>query len=146
MKRLTVQPHDLPSKPGFGTAGKQINLRSNFFAVSVGKGVVHEYDVAITPATAIRRVKRRIFQLAEESPEWASYGLKGTVAHDHSAKLIAAKPLPQPLSIRVQFYDEDENGPTARSKEYTLSITYIQEIDLEGLQRYVFYAQHFAWP
>ncbi|PPR00949.1 hypothetical protein CVT24_000256 [Panaeolus cyanescens] len=137
LKGLSIQSQDLPVKPAFGTAGRAIKLRSNFFGVKVGKGIVHEYDVSISPATAIRRVKRRIFQLAEEGSEWSSYGLKGAVAHDHSAKLIAAKQLPQPLNIRVLFYDEDEPGPTNKSKEYTLSISYIQEIDLEGLKSYV---------
>ncbi|KAF9036354.1 hypothetical protein BJ165DRAFT_1409108 [Panaeolus papilionaceus] len=137
MGRLAIAPQDLPSKPGFGTAGREIKVRSNYFAVRVGKGVVLEYAVEISPATAIRRVKRRIFQLAEESHQWKSYGLKGNVAHDHSAKLVSAKPLPLPLSIRVLLYDEDEPGPTTKSKEYTLSITYVQEIDLEGLKSHV---------
>ena len=86
--------------------------------------------------TAIKRVKRRIFQLAEQSPDWEHLGLKNSVAHDHSAKLISPRPLPQPLSIRVPFYDEDEPGPKAGGKEYTLTISFIQQNDLSALLRY----------
>jgi eukaryotic translation initiation factor 2C len=85
--------------------------------------------------TAIRRVKRRIFQLAEQSSDWERFGLKNNVAHDHSAKLVSSKVLPQPLSIRIPFYDEDEQ-PKAGGKEYTLTISFIQKNDLSALLRY----------
>jgi hypothetical protein len=94
-------PNELPPRPDFGKQGRAIVLRTNFFPVTVPKGPVFEYDVTITPAagTAMRRVKRRIWHLAEDSPEWTQKGLKGVVAHDHSQKLIAAKKLQQPLTI-----------------------------------------------
>ena len=85
--------------------------------------------------TAIRRVKRRIFQLAEQSSDWANFGLRGIVAHDYSSKLIASKELPQPLVIKVQFYDEDEAGWKAGGKEYTLTIEFIQGIDTSALAK-----------
>ncbi|KAF9563867.1 argonaute-like protein [Agrocybe pediades] len=137
MSRMQVSA-EMPSRPGFGTAGKAITLRANFFPVKFSKGTVFEYDISIAPTagTAIRRVKRRIFELAEQSPEWQSYGLAGAVAHDHSAKLIASKKLPQPLSIRVPFYEKDE-APTANGKEYTLTITFIQNIDLSAVTEYL---------
>ena len=105
------------------------------------KGPLYEYDVAITPpqGTNNRRLRRRIFHLAEASRQWADNGLRGFVAHDHSSKLIAAKQLVQPLDITVPYYDEDEQGPRTdgRGKEYTLTITFIQPIDTSGLSKYV---------
>ncbi|EGO01021.1 hypothetical protein SERLA73DRAFT_167206 [Serpula lacrymans var. lacrymans S7.3] len=141
-KQLSVGdgPTDLPLRPGFGTVGTQVKLRSNFFPVRVPKGPLFEYDVSIAPAagTAARRVKRRIFQLAEQTPDWASAGMRGTVAHDNSAKLIAANSLPQPLAIRVPYYDEDESGPPETGgKEYTLTIKFIQEIETRSLLNYL---------
>lgn len=136
-KQLTLKPNDLPSRPGFGTIGKAIKLRTNFFPVQTSDRPVFEYDVAITPAagTAARRVKRRIFQLAEATPAWQHYGLRGTVAHDSSAKLIASTQLPQPLAITVPYYDEDESGPRPGGKEYTLTIKFIQELELQSLMK-----------
>lgn len=139
LKSLAIKPNELPLRPGFGTVGRPITLRANFFPVKVPKGPLFEYDVSISPVagTAIRRVKRRIFQLAEQSPDWSTHGLRGVVAHDHSSKLISAKQLPQPLSIRVPFYDEDEDGPRADGKEYTLTIQFIQNIDTSALVKYL---------
>lgn len=116
-----------------------IKLRANFFPVKVPKGPFYEYDVAITPKARElpRRIKRRIFQLAEKSPEWTSQGLKDAVAHDHSSKLIAAKLLPQPLTMEILFYDEDETPPTTGGKRYTFEINFTQEIDTGNLVNYL---------
>lgn len=125
--------NDLPLRPGFGTAGTSVTLRANFFPVKVPKGPLYEYDVAISPAVSLRRIKRRIFQLAEQSQEWTQHRLRGIVAHDHSAKLIAARSLPQPLTIPIQYSDEDESGP---QRNYTLTINFTQTLDTSNLVRY----------
>ena len=85
----------------------------------------------------MRRVKRRIFQLAELSSDWATKGLQGNVAHDHSSKLISAKKLGTPLTIEVPFFDEDEDGPKPNCLKYTLTIRYVRDIDTQGLLKYV---------
>ncbi|KAF9011911.1 argonaute-like protein [Cyathus striatus] len=138
-RTLSVHPSELPLRPGFGTVGKVIKLRANFFPVKIGDEPVYEYEVAISPAagTAARRVKRRIFQLAEQTSDWSRHGLTGRVAHDHSAKLIAAEKLPQPLSIFVRYYDEDQSGPTEDSREYALTISFIQPIEKRRLLNYL---------
>jgi hypothetical protein len=137
LRSLRIKPNDLPVRPGFGTEGRPIKLRANFFPIKVRSSTYYEYDVALSPVagTAVRRVKRRIFQLAEQSSDWERFGLKNTVAHDHSAKLISPKPLPQPLSICIPYYDE-EDQPKAGGKEYTLTISFIQKNDLSALLRY----------
>ncbi|KAG6380186.1 PAZ domain-containing protein [Boletus reticuloceps] len=122
------------------TEGREIKLRTNFFPVRVPKGPLYEYDVAITPAagTSARRVKRRIYQLAEQTTAWQQANMTGKVAHDSSAKLISCFELPQPLTIMVPYYDEDESGPPQQGgKEYTLTITFIQEIDTSNLLSYL---------
>ncbi|EEB86671.1 hypothetical protein MPER_16292, partial [Moniliophthora perniciosa FA553] len=53
--------------------------------------------------------------------------------HDHSAKLVAAKQLKQPLTIRVPYSDE---GEEPSGKEYTLTIKFIQQIDTSALEQY----------
>lgn len=96
----------------------------------------------MTPSTMIRRVKRRIFELAEDTQDWQTT-LAGSVAHDHSAKLVARKQLPQPLTVRVPFYDEDEDPPapgTQAKKEYTLTIEFVQELETDTLKRYVHFS------
>jgi eukaryotic translation initiation factor 2C len=136
-QKIKLGKDELPLRPDFGTKGKAIKLRANFFAVKVPKTPLFEYDVTLSPTagTAIRRVKRRIFQLAEQTPDWARNGLKGNVAHDHATKLIAAKKLPQPLVIRVPFFDEGEDGPKPGGKEYMLTIEFARDIDTQSLMK-----------
>jgi eukaryotic translation initiation factor 2C len=133
-----LKPDEIPLRPGFGTVGKAIKLRTNFFPIKVPKGPLFEYEVSISPdPKTMRRVKRRIFQLAETSSDWAKFGLRGNVAHDHSTKLIAAKLLPQPLSIRVPFFEEDETAPKPGGKEYVLTIEFARNIDTSALVKCV---------
>ncbi|KAJ6463934.1 argonaute-like protein [Mycena sanguinolenta] len=139
---IRVANDDLPLRPGFGTAGREIKLRANFFPVKIPATSLYEYDVAISPTagTSARRVKKRIFQLAEASPDWTRHRLKGQVAHDFSSKLVSAAKLPQPLAISVVFFDEDETPPAPGSKaykEYTLTITYTQPLDTQALAKYL---------
>ncbi|KZT63105.1 argonaute-like protein [Daedalea quercina L-15889] len=137
LSSLTIRDNDLPTRPGFGTGGVQIKLRTNFFPVRVPKGPLYEYDVAITPATSIKRIKRRIFQLAEQTPDWADAGMVGRVAHDHSNKLISSFKLPQPLVVNVTYTDEDEDEDKKRPKEYALTIRFTQDIETQSLVNYL---------
>ena len=47
-----------PARPNHGTDGKPILLRANHFQVRIPKGVIHHYDIAITPDKCPRRVNR----------------------------------------------------------------------------------------
>jgi eukaryotic translation initiation factor 2C len=138
-KGMRVQSEDLPLRPDFGTVGTQVKLRTNFFPVNIAKASLFEYDIAITPTagTAVRRIRRRIFELAASTPDWTRHGLRGRVAHDHSSKLIAASKLPQPLTIDVLFYDEGEDGPREGGKMYKLTFNYIRELETESLFQFV---------
>jgi eukaryotic translation initiation factor 2C len=133
---LAIRDNDLPPRPDFGKVGTPVKLRANFFPVKVPKGPLYEYDVAIspTPGTA-RRVKRRIFKLAEQTAKWVQAGLTGNVAHDHASKLIAAKKLTMPLTITLLYYDEDQPGPKGdgKDKEFTLTFQFIQELETQSL-------------
>jgi len=128
----------MPLRPDFGTVGDPIKLRTNFFPVRIPKRSLNEYSVTIHPVagTATRRVKHRIFQLAEQTTAWQLAGMNGTVAHDSSAKLISAGVLAQPLAIKVPYFDDDQTGPPEKGgKEYTLTISFVQEINTQDLMR-----------
>jgi len=128
----------MPLRPDFGTIGEHIKLRTNFFPVHISKGPLNEYDVAITPVAgaASRAVRRRVFQLAQQTAAWRQAGMDGTVAHDSSAKLISARLLNQPLAIKVLYYEDDQTGPPAQGgKEYTLAVTFAREINPQDLMR-----------
>ncbi|KAH7885085.1 hypothetical protein F5I97DRAFT_1882414 [Phlebopus sp. FC_14] len=56
-------------------------------------------------------------------PGWAEFG--AFIAHDHSARLVAAKELPQPLEVLVLFLEEGETNPRKKAKTYTLTILHL---------------------
>lgn len=131
-KSLKVQP-DRPLRPGYGTLGKPITLRANFFPIRVPKGPIYDYTVEITPTTNVNRLKSRIFELLELSPSCQPH--LPYIAHDRSQRLVSGRRLPQPLDIQVPFFDDTESGPSANAKVYSVSIKLSREIDTQQLSR-----------
>ena len=139
-KSTNLSDDELPLRPGYGTLGRPVKLRSNFFPIRVPKGPLYEYEVEIDPSPGTsKRVKRRIFQLAEISTEWVQAGMKGFVAHDHAAKLISAKKFAQPLYIHTRYWEEDEE-PTPNDKEYILTLKLHTTIETDGIVQCVYFA------
>ncbi|KAF9444196.1 argonaute-like protein [Macrolepiota fuliginosa MF-IS2] len=139
LKNVKIDTTDLPLRPDHGKAGKAVALRTNYFPVTIPKGPFYEYEIVIMPTVSIKRVRRRILELAEDTQDWKAT-LAGSVAHDHSAKLVARKQLPESLTIRVPFYDEDEDPPAPGApagKEYTLVVKFVQELETESLKRVI---------
>lgn len=140
MKQLTVKPTELPPRQDFGTIGPTFKLRTNFFPIKLPKKTLYEYDISITPSTTIRRMKRRLFELAEATPDWAQKGLKGKVAHDFSSKLVSVAKLPDPLVIKFIFQEEDEDVKDKKKqkpKEYTFTFQFVKELDTSNLIDYL---------
>ena len=54
--------YQLPRHPSFGTQGRQINLRANFFPVRFPPGTLYHYDVAIVPGKCPRRINRKVIE------------------------------------------------------------------------------------
>ncbi len=121
----------MPLRPGWGQQGRSIKLRANFFAVKLPKGPLYEYDIKITPGITAKRMKRRLFELLDMDRAYAPH--KGYLAHDSSAKMIAARMLPEPFTFEIMYFDEDQNGPQPGGKTYAIEITFIQELDLSTL-------------
>lgn len=133
-KALRVIP-DRPLRPGYGTLGTAITLRSNFFPIRLPKGPIYDYNVDISPKTDIKRLKIRIFQLLEQTPMCTPH--LPYIAHDRSQRLVSARKLPQPLDIQVPFYEEEETAPRAGATVYTVSIKFERELDIARLTQYV---------
>ena len=124
---------DRPLRPGYGTVGTPVKLRTNFFAVKIRKEPIYDYTVTVEPTTDLRRLKTRIFQLLEQSPIVRPH--LPHIAHDSSQRLVSAKKLPQPLQVPVQFYEDSEKGPGPKAKVYTVSIKLERELDITELDK-----------
>lgn len=122
-----------PLRPGYGTLGKAITLRANFFAVKLPKGPFYEYKIEIRPKTDIKRLRARIFELLEQSPQCRTF--LPHIAHDQSQKLVSAKLLPQPLDIAVPFIEEEARAPAPGATTYTVSVTFSQNISLDDMTK-----------
>ena len=151
LRSLSLKDSDLPVRPGFGTQGQAIKLRTNYFAVKVPKGPLYEYHVEIAPKPR-RGDLIRIFELAEATPQWEKTGMTGRVAHDHASKLIAVKKLPQPLTLKVTLVQESLNQTQSihstrprggkktdrrqtLSGEYTLSLKFTAQLETRSLTK-----------
>ena len=49
----TLTGHDPPPRPGFGTKGRPIQLRTNHFKIDLPRGNIYHYDVSIQPENVL---------------------------------------------------------------------------------------------
>ncbi|TFK46333.1 Piwi-domain-containing protein [Heliocybe sulcata] len=132
-KTLTIAP-ERPLRPGYGTLGREITLRANFFPVRVPKGLVYDYTISITPAIRGGE-KRRLFDLIEMRPEYQAH--QNYIAHDRGERLVSANRLPDPLSMRIPYFEDGEPGPRQDAKVYTVEIAYQRDLDMNQLTQYL---------
>ncbi|THH13717.1 hypothetical protein EW146_g6540, partial [Bondarzewia mesenterica] len=139
LQRLGSLPRtpEHPVRPGYGTLGRAIILRANFFPVKISAKSWFEYSVKISPDPKSQkaRVKRRILDLFEQSAEGAPY--RNHIVHDGSQRLVSARKLPQPLSGTVRFFEQDESGPREKADQYTVDIEFGKELPVAPLLQHI---------
>jgi eukaryotic translation initiation factor 2C len=133
---LQVTPYDPshPLRPGYGTLGTEVILRANFFPVTIPNRPIYEYKVKFSPAPP-SKLKGRCYELLEQSAVFRPH--VDYIAHDRGARLVAAKPLPQPLAVPIKFIEDGMTAPLPNAKIYTMSIIANGELDTSGLQKYI---------
>ena len=124
-----------PARPGYGSAGRAVALRANFFALESMPNMIYEYIVQITPEPKSQkpRMKRRVLALFEHTPELRPY--INDIAHDGAQRLISSKPLADEITGTVLFYEEGDSRPPRDADEYTVTITFFKELSTEPLKR-----------
>ena len=124
-----------PARPGYGTAGRVVALRANFFALENLPETIYEYVVQITPEPKSQkpRVKRRVLALFEQTPDLRPF--VNDIAHDGAQRLVASKPLPEPLRDTVTFYEEGDARPPRDADKYTVEVSFFKELATEPLRR-----------
>lgn len=124
-----------PARPGYGTAGRAVALRANFFALESMPDMIYEYIVQITPEPKSQkpRVKRRVLALFEQTGELRPY--TNEIAHDGAQRLISSTPFPDDISGTVSFYEDGDSRPPRDPDEYNVAITFFKELSTEPLKR-----------
>lgn len=133
-----------PARPGYGTVGRAVALRANFFALESMPDMIYEYIVQITPEPKSQkpRMKRRVLALFENTSELRPY--INDIAHDGAQRLISSKPLPDEITGTVLFYEEGDPRPPRDADEYNVTITFFKELSTEPLKRCVSFCG--LWP
>lgn len=133
--RTSYSGPERPARPGYGTAGRVVALRANFFALENLPETIYEYVVQITPEPKSQkpRVKRRVLALFEQLPDLRPF--VNDIAHDGAQRLVASKPLPEPLRDTVVFYEEGDARPPRDADKYTVEVSFFKELSTEPLRR-----------
>jgi eukaryotic translation initiation factor 2C len=122
-----------PTRPGWGTTGRPITLRANFFALRVPKKfLVYDYEVSITPDKDLRGPRKaRIFELLEGSPQCAPH--MGFIAHDSSQRLVSTRQLPQPLTITVTYTEAGQTQPATNPLSFVVKINFVRVLNMDDM-------------
>ncbi|KAI0291922.1 Piwi domain-containing protein [Multifurca ochricompacta] len=125
-----------PVRPGYGTLGRAVVVRANFFPVNLERDTYYEYIVEISPEPKSQksRIKRRVLTLFELSAVARPYVDK--VAHDGAQRLIAAERLPQPLRGNVEYYEDGDKGPSQNADRYSVEVKFSKELHTAPLKRF----------
>ncbi|KAI9364457.1 Piwi domain-containing protein [Zopfochytrium polystomum] len=126
-----------PQRPGFGTSGRLIQVRSNFFPIqSLPQLPIHHYEVSISPEVPPAK-SRRVYQLWED--EALLSGELGGVrpVFDGRKNIFASRPLPliaDAGEFLVDYYDDDEPATKKRGpKKFKLVLIKVGEINMQRL-------------
>ncbi len=123
-----------PTRPGFGTAGIPIILRSNFFALRTGLDKIYDYEIQIEPQDFLRKHKERLFELIEEHPQVAPH--RAYIAHDRGTRLVSAKKFAD-LTLSVPIFEKGQNGPQKNADVYRVSVVFKRELLMKDMDQYV---------
>jgi eukaryotic translation initiation factor 2C len=102
--------HTLPRRPGYGTAGKAVTLRTNHFNLSLKnrQQLVYRYDVHIEPSGGVTRKRaRRYLELLLEQVMFKEV----YAATDYRSMLITNSKLPlnnNEMSFKIIYHDKVE--------------------------------------
>ena len=91
-----------PKRPGFGTVGRPIKLRANFFCMNISPRLsdLYQYNVEITPDKCPREVKRDVVNeivIKYRSTVFQGHG----PAFDGEKRLYSRIKLPTPVSESI---------------------------------------------
>ncbi|XP_044171946.1 protein argonaute-2-like [Acropora millepora] len=120
-----------PKRPNFGSVGRQIALRTNFFRVKLPKGDIHHYDLSISPDKCPRRVNRDIVE-AMVSTYHKVFGEQRPV-FDGRKNLYSSRALPigrKPVDFHVTLPMEN-----SKDKTFKVTVKWVAQVSLFALEQ-----------
>lgn len=132
----------MPLRPGYGTLGNKVILRTNYFQVMLSDKDLQlfRYQVQVVKEPNAARKRKRAFELFIQDAPCLS-GLRHAVATDNRTTLITIKKLdlgPEDRGVYVvPYYDAEEDGPDPRKDPLTFNIQYVKALSVQELLTYL---------
>ena len=136
---LTLSGLRLPNRPGYGTEGKKIVLKTNSFRMSIDPSrKIYRYDVEVSSdkarrkdqdpnaePTLGRRVRQNAFEILLETSEFQS--VREGIATDFAKTIITSKRLNLGTSGRrifqIVYHEKEETVPHVRPITYKFIVS-----------------------
>ena len=130
----------LPRRPGYGTSGRKIVLRANYFQLLPRpEQQWHRYFVDLQPDETAKRKRRRIFTLLLNSDRFAADS--ASMATDYGHIIVSAKKLElgdgNRATVPIVYFDADQAGPGPSPKTYTAKIQLTGVLAVADLLQYL---------
>ncbi|XP_005107589.1 protein argonaute-2 isoform X5 [Aplysia californica] len=119
-----------PPRPNTGTEGRSISLRANHFQVRVPKGIIHHYEVNISPDKCPRRVNREIIDTMVTAYQQKIFQGQKPV-FDGRKNLYSREPLPvgtEKVELEVTLPGE------GRDRVFKVAVRYVGQVSLFALE------------
>ncbi|XP_012942742.1 protein argonaute-1 [Aplysia californica] len=119
-----------PPRPNQGTEGRTISLRANHFQVRVPKGIIHHYDISITPDKCPRRVNREIIDTMVTAYQQKIFEGQKPV-FDGRKNMYSRETLPvgsEKIELEVTLPGE------GRDRVFKVAIRYVGQVSLFALE------------
>ncbi|KAL8652070.1 MAG: hypothetical protein Q9226_004420 [Calogaya cf. arnoldii] len=147
---LSIDEFTLPARPSYGTQGRPIVLRTNYFNMLTKQGAqIFRYELEISPKLVTktskddknpkvnRRKTRRLVQLLiQNTPPLRGPG----IATDFQKFLFSAKQLPLEKGSRTleqRYWEPEDEGPNEKSSVHQVKITADGSISVQELVDYL---------
>lgn len=136
---LSLVDQTLPLRPSYGTRGRNVILRTNYFSLNLDeKTELYRYSIDISPAAASRK-RRQIIALFLATPTFGN--IRPGVATDYSTIIVTASKLDlgdnAVLEESVLYCNEHELTPRPHAATYTVKLSQIREVKVTDLLKFL---------
>ena len=124
-KNIAQKPRELARRPAYGTLGRPVILRANFFQVSFSKKTnFYCYRVVIKPEPSVKRLTKEIFRQIMDMDQM----IRNHAASDNATEIVALRP----LEFQPRDFTFGGNGGS-EGKTFRISLEEERVIDVDAL-------------
>eukprot|EP00118_Oscarella_pearsei_P021620 m.243367 g.243367 ORF g.243367 m.243367 type:complete len:902 (+) comp40238_c0_seq13:76-2781(+) len=128
----TMQSHQFPARPGFGTFGRVIPLRANRFRLTLPRKLLYHYDVSISPESISSSLNTKVIVALGSHCRAALGG--ALPVYDGKANMYTARRLPLGPSDEGKYEVPLKIDPWRPEKTFKVMIKLVAALDLTILQ------------